>query len=155
MPKLAFEPSAGDISAFDKYYYFHRDKIDFAEAYADIRECDALASGISYFAGRSEPYRGYYASQYGIGGAIGGVLGTMLSDAIHGSAARRKVRRINMRNCMGYKGYQRYGLAKDLWLKFNFEEGGGREDEDVREAALLKQARAASGPKPTPKALDL
>lgn len=155
MPTLVFEPSAGDIATYDKYYYFHRDETDFAEAYTDIKECDSLASGISYYAGKSEPYPGYYASQYGIGGAIGGVIGAMISDAIHGSAARRKVRRINMRNCMGYKGYQRYGLAKQLWSEFNFEEGGGREDEEVRETALLKQARVASGPKPQAKEIEL
>lgn len=147
-PDLAFELTQSDIDNFDKYFYFNREDTSFAEAYADIVECDSLASGISYYAGGSEPYLGYYGSQYGIGGAIGGVIGSALADAIYGSAARRKIRRINMRNCMGFKGYSRYGLAKTLWESFNFEEGNGRKRDDVREAALLQQAKVASGPRP-------
>ncbi len=153
LPSLAFKPTQADIDAYDKYYYFHRPETDFNTAYADISECDALASGIGVYKGRSEPYPGYYG-QYGIGGAIGGAIGNVLADAIFGSSERRKVRRINMRNCMSFKGYARYGLSKDVWKPFNFEEGGGREDEDVRRAALLKQARVASGPLPQQKALE-
>lgn len=155
MPRLDFTPTARDASDYEKYFFFHRADTDFEQAYADITECDALSSGISYYSGDGEPYPGYYATQYGIGGAIGGVLGSVLADAIHGSALRRKVRRINMRNCMGFKGYQRYGLSKELWLEFNFEGGNGRKRDDVREAALLKQAKAASGPQPTAKAIVL
>jgi hypothetical protein len=83
------------------------------------------------------------------------MLGSMMADAIFGSSARRKIRRINIRNCMGFKAYQRYGLKKDLWKEFNFEEGNGRKRDDVREAALLQQARVASGPKPTAEDLGI
>ncbi|MGR4891048.1 hypothetical protein ACIPPQ_08475 [Sphingopyxis sp. LARHCG72] len=155
MPALAFRPTAQDAGTYDKYYYFHRDATSFDQAFADISECDALASGISYYRGGSEPYPGYYATQYGMGGVIGGVIGEMLADAIFGSSERRKVRRINMRNCMGFKGYVRYGLSKELWETFNFEEGSGREDEATRNAALLKQARVASGEKPQQAAIEL
>jgi hypothetical protein len=155
MPKLAFTPTAEDTGTYDKYYYFHREGTSFDQAFADVNECDALASGISYYRGDSEPYPGYYATQYGMGGVIGGAIGEVLADAIFGSAERRKVRRINMRNCMGFKGYQRYGLNKDLWQAFNFEEGHGREDEATRNAALLKQARVASGDKPKQEAIEL
>lgn len=154
MPKLAFTPTAEDIGTYDKYYYFHREDTSFDEAFADVSECDALASGISYYRGGSEPYPGYYATQYGMGGVIGGMIGEALADAIFGSSERRKVRRINMRNCMGFKGYQRYGLSKDLWQAFNFEEGNGREDEATRNAALMKQARVASGDKPRQAAIE-
>ena len=149
MPELAFKLSTDDENNYEKYYYFHRPDTDFDSAYADIMECDALASGLGVYKGRSEPYPGYYG-QNGIGGAIGSVL----ADAIFGSAAKRKTRRINMRNCMGFKGYARYGLSKDVWKTFNFEEGSGREDEDVRTAALLKQARVASGANPAGKVLE-
>jgi hypothetical protein len=60
-----------------------------------------------------------------------------------------------MRNCMGFKGYARYGLSKALWETFNFEEGHGREGEATRNAALLKQARVASGEKPQQAAIEL
>ena len=155
LPELAFKPTAEDTGTYDKYYYFHREGTSFDEAFADVSECDSLASGISYYRGGSEPYPGYYATQYGMGGVIGGAIGEVLADAIFGSSERRKVRRINMRNCMGFKGYQRYGLNKDLWQAFNFEEGHGREDEATRNAALLKQARVASGDKPKQEAIEL
>lgn len=154
MPDTDFDMDRARVGDFDKYYYFHRDGTSFEEAFADISECDELASGLASYRGSSEPYPGYYAGQYGIGGVIGSVIGEMLADAIHGSAARREMRRVNMRNCMGYKGYGRYGIPKNLWTEFNFEEGGGREDEDVRDAALLQQAKVASGPKPTTEVLE-
>lgn len=148
MPKLEFTETPEVAKDYEKYFYFHRENTSFAEAYADIRECDALASGISYYAGDSEPYLGYYGSQYGIGGVIGGAIGSVLADAIFGSAERRKVRRGNLRNCMGYKDYKRYGLPRDLWKVFNFEEGNGRKNEQVRERAIRLQALVASGPTP-------
>jgi hypothetical protein len=154
MPALEFTETPDDAANYEKYFYFHRAATSFAEAYADITECDALASGISAYVGSAEPYPGYYGTQYGIGGVIGGVVGAALADAIHGSALRRKIRRINMRNCMSFKGYQRYGLAKPLWETFNFEEGNGRKRDDVREAALLKQARVASGPVPASRVIE-
>ena len=79
---------------------------------------------------------------------IGGAIASVLIDAVVGSAERRKARRLNMRTCMYYKGYDRYGLRKDLWQEFNFDEGNGREDEDDRSRALLMQARVASSPRP-------
>lgn len=158
MPDLAFRESPADVLAYDKYFYFNRAGTSFDEAFADLTECDALASGISfYMGGGSEPYPGYYAQNYGVGGAIGApigaALGLALRDAIFGSAHRREVRRLNMRNCMGFKGYQRYGIAKDKWDSFNFEEGGGREKEERRQRAMLMQARVASGPVPRQQAI--
>lgn len=147
-PELAFEPSANDRDNYEKYFYFHRADTSFNEAYGDIRECDALAGGTTSYASSGEPYPGYYASQYGIGGVIGGVLGSVLADAIHGSAARRKAKRINMRNCMAFKGYDRYGLSKDLWEAFNFEEGNGRKPDEDRQRVMQQQALIASGPRP-------
>ena len=158
MPDLTFSESPADVLVYDKYFYFNRADTSFDQAYADLTECDALASGISfYMGGGGEPYPGYYAQNYGVGGAIGAPIGTALAlalrDAIFGSAHRREVRRQNMRNCMGFKGYQRYGIAKDKWDAFNFEEGGGREKEERRQRALLMQARVASGPAPRQQAI--
>ena len=55
---------------------------------------------------------------------------------------------------MGFKEYQRYGLSGDLWKAFNFEEGHGRKDDDVREVSLLQQAKVASGEKPDTEVLE-
>ena len=149
MPALEFDMAEAKVDDFEKYFYFHRPETDFATAYYDITECDALASGISFYAG---PTAGDMASnmlQYGVvAGAIGGAIGGLMADAIFGSGERRKQRRLNMRNCMFYKGYDRYGLEKDLWQEFNFEEGLGKTEETERENKLLMQARVASGPQP-------
>jgi heme/copper-type cytochrome/quinol oxidase subunit 1 len=40
---------------------------------------------------------------------------------------------------MHYKGYQRYGLEKELWQKFNFEEGFSTTDAPERTAKLAQQ----------------
>ena len=149
MPALAFDETAEDVENYEKYFYFHRPETGFDEAYADIVECDALSSGVSIYRGADDAAIASAAIQYGVGPAmIGGAIASVLIDAVVGSAERRKARRLNMRTCMYYKGYDRYGLRKDLWQEFNFDEGNGREDEDDRSRALLMQARVASSPRP-------
>ena len=54
------------------------------------------------------------------------------------------MRRVNMRQCMGFKGYERIGLSKELWESFNFEEGTGAEEEESRLRALKLQALVAA-----------
>jgi hypothetical protein len=76
------------------------------------------------------------------------VIGSVIADAIIGSAERRMQRRMIMRTCMGFKEYKTYGLPKDLWAEFNFDEGNKAVEDARREELLRMQARAASGPKP-------
>jgi len=141
LPDLSAPTSAADEADFDKYFYFHRASTTFEQALADVRECDGYARGLA------SPY-GYqeapYPYTYTMAGAIGGAIANMLVAAIFGSAELRKARRTNMRRCMNYKGYDRYGLNKDVWQKFNFEEGLNRVDEDARQLMLAQQAKAAS-----------
>lgn len=152
MPKLAFESTAVEEKDFDKYYYFHRAGTDFASAYLDLVECDGyargLASGIAYTQ-TPYPYAGTLA------GAAGGVIANVMIAAIFGSAEKRRLRRVNMRQCMHFKGYQRYGLKKDLWEDFNFEEGFSGLDEARRFAFLKRQALVASAVVPQGKELGL
>ncbi|KTE42432.1 MULTISPECIES: hypothetical protein [unclassified Sphingopyxis] len=148
MPDTAFEATPADVETYDKYFYFHRDGTNFDTAYNDISECDAVSSGINYYAGGDSYMSTYYATQYGMAGALGGAIGSAMADAIFGSAERRRIRRINMRNCMGFKGYDRYGMEKERWQAFHFEEGFGRVEDEKRTGYLMKQARVASGPKP-------
>lgn len=156
MPPLAFTEAPEHTDSFKKYFYFHRADTTYADAYRDIRECDALASGSSIYLGASEGAIAGAMANYGLlAGGIGGAVGGIIADAIFGSALRREQRRTNMRNCMSFKGYARYGLAKDLWVAFHFEEGLGRKREPVRLRALALQALVASGPAPTAKELGL
>ncbi|URD61798.1 hypothetical protein M8312_04600 [Sphingomonas sp. KRR8] len=154
-PRLDFTATPEAEAGFDKYFFFHRANTSFEEAYADIRECDSLASGSSIYMGGDASTMAGAVAQYGMAGVVGGAIGGAIADAIFGSAARREQRRTNLRNCMSFKGYQRYGLTRDLWTAFNFEEGNGRKREPVRLHALALQALVASGPKPTSKELGL
>lgn len=152
MPALAFTPDAAAAADFDKYYVFHRANTDFATAYADLAECDGYARGLQSGIGYQQapyPYAGT------LGGAVGGAIGNALAAAIFGSAEKRRLRRVNMRTCMHYKGYDRYGLPKALWEKFNFEEGlKGVSDAD-RARCLKQQALVASSGTLQGKALGL
>ena len=155
VPLLEFSATPEVVAQFDKYFYFHRDDTSYTEAYGDIRECDALASGSSiYLNGGSSGAAA--AAQYGVLAAgIGSAIGGAIADAIFGAAARREQRRVSVRNCMAFKGYARYGLSGELWKEFNFQEGNGRKKEAVRNADLALQALVASGPKPAAKELGL
>jgi hypothetical protein len=145
MPDLAFTSSPEIEGAFDKYYYFHRDDTSFAEALADVRECDDYARGIPTRPGASgTPYgETLYPMAYTAGGVIGNALLSGIGAAMMSADARAE-RRIDMRRCMHYKGYQRFGLEKSLWQKFNFEEGYSSIDERDRQRMLAQQAKVAS-----------
>lgn len=152
MPVLAFTPGATDAASYDKYYYFHRPDTDFVTAYADLRECDGYARGLSSGIGYTEtpyPYAGTMA------GALGGAIANVMIMAIFGSGEKRRLRRVNMRTCMHFKGYDRYGLNKDLWSEFNFEEGLSGITEKDRERYLRQQALVASSATPQGKVLGL
>jgi hypothetical protein len=155
MPKLDFTPTALDEQDYDKYFFFYRANTSFAQAYADIKECDALSSGSSIYLDNSAAIAGATAQYGALAAGIGGAIGSAIADAIFGSAQRREQRRINLRNCMSFKQYQRFGLNHDLWSAFNFEEGNGRKKEGVRNDALALQALVASGPQPATKELGL
>jgi hypothetical protein len=152
MPALAFAERPEDASNYQKYYYFHRADTSFADALTDIRQCDEFARGL--YGGDYYPDPAYTA-MYGVGGALGGAIGGALAQAIYGSAEERRKRRVNMRRCMSFKGYERYGLSKDLWEKFNFEEGNRSVPEAERQQMLAMQAKVASGPLPSTEGLGL
>ena len=141
MPVLAFTSDGTEAADFDKYYAFLRADTDFATAYGDIAECDGYARGLQSGIGYMQtpyPYAGTMA------GAVGGAIGNVMAVMIFGSAEKRRLRRVNMRTCMHFKGYQRYGLPKDLWDKFNFEEGLSGVSEEKRQGMLKQQAMVAS-----------
>lgn len=152
MPKLDFVSTPLIEADFDKYYFFNRANTTFEEALADLRDCDGFARGLSSgYKYQEAPY----PYTYTMAGAAGGVIANVMIAAIFGSAEKRRLRRVNMRRCMGYRGYARFGLEKDLWQEFNFEEGFSGEGEDKRQAMLAQQAKVASGPRPAGKELGL
>lgn len=152
MPKLAFTPTPENVENYDKYYVFHRDGTDLATAYGDIRECDGYASGLRSGIGYVQPAYPYAGT---MAGAVGGVAGNLIAAAIFGSAEKRRLRRVNMRTCMNFKGYGRYGLSKELWTAFNFEEGFSGVAKEERERLLRQQALVASSGRPAGQELGL
>jgi hypothetical protein len=150
MPTLEFKATPEDEGNYDKYYYFHRKDTDFVTAYADVTECDGYARGLaSSFKGADVPYP--YAGT--VAGAAGGVIANAMMAAIFIPGEKRRMRRVNMRQCLGFKGYDRYGLSKEKWEAFNFEEGTGAEEEESRLRALKLQALVAANATPTGKVL--
>ena len=152
MPDLAFTPTATDAADFDKYYVFHRADTDVATAYADIAECDGYARGLQSGVAYQQapyPYTGTMA------GAVGGAIGNVMAVMIFGSAEKRRLRRVNMRTCMHYKGYDRFGMPKAVWEKFNFEEGLSGVSEEKRQVYLKQQAMVAASSALQGKALGL
>ena len=147
-PDLNFTPTAGTAGDYHKYFVFHRDDTSFERAFADITECDALASGSNIYMGGNEGVTNAVAMQYGLIGGVAGSLAGFAMDAIFGSDARREQYRTGMKTCMGYKEYKRYGLAGANWKAFHFEEGNGRKDDAERRSKMLMQAKVASGPRP-------
>ncbi|MCX7285962.1 MAG: hypothetical protein NTX28_18315 [Novosphingobium sp.] len=152
MPDLAFTTTPLIEEDFDKYYVFNRAETSFADALTDIRECDNLARGLdSGYRYQDAPY----PYTYTMAGAAGGLIANVMMSAIFGSSEKRRLRRVNMRKCMHYKGYGRYGLAKEKWEPFNFEEGLDGVKEAERQTLLAQQAKVASGPVPAGKDLGL
>jgi hypothetical protein len=150
MPLLEFKATPEDDGNYDKYYYFHRKDTDFSTAYADISECDGYARALaSSFKGADVPYP--YAGT--MAGAAGGVIANAMMAAIFIPGEKRRMRRVNMRQCLGFKGYDRFGLSKEKWEAFNFEEGTGAEEEESRLKALKLQALVAAKATPAGKVL--
>ncbi|HEY0313750.1 MAG TPA: hypothetical protein VGC56_14810 [Allosphingosinicella sp.] len=129
VPDLTFVPTRDIERSYDQHFYYHREHTDFATAYADLRECDAYARGISL-------------RLTGLGGVTG-----LVTDAIVGGGQRRDISRRNMRVCMRFKEYRRYGLPEALWKRIALPPGSGG-DEAERQRLMLIDAKLASGSRP-------
>lgn len=152
MPALAFTADGTEAADFDKYYAFHRDGTDYETAFADLVECDGYARGLASGFDYQQPSYLYDGT---MAGALGGAIGSALVMAIFGSAEKRRMRRVNMRTCMNYKGYDRFGLPKSVWDTFNFEEGLSGMKDEKRYVYLRQQAMVASSGQLQGKALGL
>lgn len=160
VPALTFVETDKITRDYDKYFFFHREETDFETAYADILECDGYSRGpFQGSNGASLPYTETpYPYQGTMAGALGGALGNLLVSSIHvagrNNGERRRLRRANMRTCMGFKGYRRYGLPKAIWAKFHFEGSAVESLPMARQRDYLqRQAKVASGPRPEAKGL--
>jgi hypothetical protein len=149
IPDLSFEPTERDISGYSDYFYFHKDGVTYAKASADMKECSSYSQALTPMGitpdfvpigGAPDPdaqskYKEQVAMHSGLVGSI------FVSIILSGSQAERA----NTRRCMGYLGYQRYGVSRSIWSKLT----KGSDEENAKVFALI-----ASGPHPQAEALE-
>lgn len=131
---------------YSKYFYFHKEGVSLTAAQADFDECTTYGANVTNIEPGAQVMYVPYTSALsplanGLAGGIGGALGGLLADALFKGPQRRAMRRTVMRKCMGFKGYQRYGLDKEAWEKLA--------DGDDRAAISARFAALAAGPRPT------
>jgi hypothetical protein len=157
---VAYRPAAEDQGHFNKYFFFHKPGVSLEAASADLQECWGYASGLVLSPGLPShvPPPGSAAPAitsrsitnppglYRPGGikdfTAGATSAVVL--ALIGPAAVRAVGAANLRKCMGFKGYGRYGLSKSLWETLNPKDGP---------RAIALQAEVAAGPAPAQESL--
>ena len=151
VPSLDFKPTSRDIRHYDDYFYFHKPGIDYATALGDIAECDAYSREIAPMASIPAfvPWGGRPAPDPTIETALvnawfnWGLVGLGIVAVVE-EDLRSGVEHANMRRCMGFKGYRRYGTSSAIWSQL---ESGTRFDREARLATI------ASGPAPQSEAI--
>ncbi len=146
IPDLAaFAPTPSDVRRFDDYFYFHKDGVSYARAFADMEQCRVNATLAQLYAAvpdlipvgdipTSNPQLS--ARPYQLGGLFGGFL-IAEAEADYSAATNRK--------CMAYKGYARYGTSRALFKQID----SGTDTEKEARKALI-----AAGPKPAAEAIE-
>lgn len=141
---LAYQPAADE--SFARHFFFHRPGVAIEEARADLAECRSYASSAMLWPRepKSVPPDPKVLPPDVSGGPLGPLVGNIAFGLVEGSE-RGKIAAANMRKCMGFKGYDRYGLPDALWKLLN---DGSPED------VLARLARLASGARPSGRRLD-
>lgn len=143
---LVFEADPKHTEEFHKYFFFHKDGVSFDQARDEIGECNVYQTGpagaegetfliVPRFVSLSETqsYKPYVYNSND-GGVVGAIIGDIISASI---LKKNKAQR--WRRCMEFKGYDRYGLSKDLWKTIS----------KVGDDQYIQiHANIASGPKP-------
>ncbi|HEX6375351.1 MAG TPA: hypothetical protein VFZ91_06485 [Allosphingosinicella sp.] len=144
---LSFRPAPGSETRFLRHVYFHKPGIRLETARADIAECRSYAgSAILYPQVPARiPVEADAVAPEALGGGGMTPLVAQAALGIFGGPEQRKIAAANMRKCMGFKGYRRYGLSEPLWEWLN--------DRDPSQA-VERQARVAAGPAPAAPGLD-
>jgi len=151
LPNLSFTANARIAAGYDRFFYFHREGVDFATAYADLAECDALASAPIR---RSNDAGRYSAGDFWGMSTLGGPLWHSLQVTSRTRAERVRLHSVNMRNCMRFKGYRRYGLPEAIWKQFNLDANDIRSSTPAKLVEYRqKRAKLASGPLPLAEAI--
>ncbi|HEY0115127.1 MAG TPA: hypothetical protein VGB54_05350 [Allosphingosinicella sp.] len=115
----AYQPAPGDADNFWRYFFFWRGGTTAEAARADLAECGGYARDPALWARIPErmPLEGGVQGADGSGGQYG-LVGVAMFSLVQGGLERR-IALANMRRCMGFKGYRRYGLSAALWEPLN------------------------------------
>jgi len=134
-PAISYETDAQDIKRFSRYFISHKTGVSLDKARADIDECLRYAMGAnemgiqmftpipdfvpleeakSYQDGAPKAHSGQY-------GLVGDVMAALIVPGVN-----RAIAQSNVRRCMGYKNYDRYGISKEAWKSLNEVDHGQR-----------------------------
>jgi hypothetical protein len=149
LPDLTFQATPSDVDHYWRYYYIHKPGISFATARSDFLECNAYSASIQMqrdpdfvpYGGDAPP------NTFDIGDAAfaqWGLVGVLIVG-IANDDVNLETERENMRVCVTYKGYTRYGTTKAIWNSLY----KGTNDEIATRLATI-----ASGPTPPGERLD-
>lgn len=142
MPDMTPTRDSGVIRDGQKYFYFHKAGVSYADAYADFADCYRFVPNpgpagtfLPVFRPWVEAARPESApsipNQYGLVGNI--VLGLISGQFERRSAQAR------LRLCLEPRGYLRYPLREDAWRQLT---------DNFSQRSIALQALAASGPAP-------
>ena len=146
VPPLVFTPKPRDGGNEWRYHVFQKDGVSFEIALADLRQCTAYTNGLVAQA-PIPAFVPFGASGFAVAGprfANMGLVGNLVIDAFM-SGMQSEMESYNLRRCMTYKGYRRYGVTRKLWSELT---KGSSEEVTVRMALI------ASGAKPQAEALE-
>jgi hypothetical protein len=151
LPNLDAPLDAHDAAGFETYFYFHKQAVGYPTALADIRECDSYSAALQPMMALpafvpiggaprpDETTRKALVNVWFAWGPVGlGIVAIAMDDV------RAGAQRANIRRCMGFRGYQRYGTSRSAWKELS---------KDGDEQFEAKLALIASGPLPQSKAL--
>jgi hypothetical protein len=136
---VGYHPGPGDDGHFWRYFFFWKGGIAPEAARADFRECADYARDPVLWARIPDrlPLDGGVRGPNGTEGSFG-PSGAVIFALVEGGLVRR-IALANMRRCMGFKGYRRYGLSASLWRPLN---------EGSPEQVIERLAAIAGGPEP-------
>ena len=136
----SYQPGRGDAGDFWRYFFFWKGGVTPEAARADLLECGTYAHSPVLWARIPErmPVDGGVQGPNGTEGGYG-LVGAAAFSLFEGAQVRR-ITLANLRRCMGFKGYRRYGLSAALWRPLN----AGSPDEIVSRLAAI-----AAGAEPT------
>jgi hypothetical protein len=123
-----------------KHFYFHKDGVSYAEAYADFADCyrfllvpyvDARLPTFSPWPEKPGVTTFRPVNNYGL---VGGVIGAMVEGPLIRRAMQSRLRR-----CLEPRGYLRYPISEYAWEQLT---------DNFSAQSIAVQAKAASGPRP-------